>query len=78
MRLASSELAVMRIKNAISADLVFQREGLSFELDTIFAGDLESHVYRRRLLLVAVTEFEDYLGIAYGEAVAEAQLECPA
>ncbi len=80
MHLAQSELAVVRVEDAISADLVLHWQCLGFELDAVLAGDLRPHVHGRSLLLVRVTELEDDLGIANGKAVdigdAPSQNEC--
>ena len=80
VHLAHSELAIVRVEDAISADLIFQRKDLGFELDAILASYLWTHVNRRGLLLVGVTELEDDFRIAYGEAIdvgdAPAQNEC--
>ena len=45
VHLAQSELAVVRVENAIATDLVLQRKGLGFELDAVLAGDLGPHIH---------------------------------
>jgi hypothetical protein len=59
----------VRVENAISSDLIFQRKGLGFELNPVFSCDLGPHVHGRRLLFVWVTELEDDFGIAHREAI---------
>src|SRR5580692_6393074 len=68
VHLAQSELAVVRVEEAISAELVLQWQRLRFELDAVFAGDLGPDIQRGCRLLIRVTELEDNLRIAHGEA----------
>src|SRR5260370_34574140 len=69
MNLAQAELAIMRVQNAVSADLIFQRQRLSFEFDPVFSRDFWPYIQRSRLLLIGMPELEDDLGIAHGKTV---------
>ena len=69
MHLAQSELAVVRVEEAISADLVLQWQRLGFEFDAVLAGDLGPDIQRSCRLLIRVTELEDDFGIAHGKAI---------
>src|SRR5260370_1362836 len=69
MNLAQAELAIVRIENAISADLVFQRQRLGFEFDAIFPGYMGPYIDGRSRLFVGMAKLEDDLGIAHREAV---------
>src|ERR1700742_1414906 len=59
----------MRVEDAISADLVFQRERFGLEFDAVFSGDIWPHIHSSRLLLVRMAVFEDDFRVAYGKAV---------
>jgi hypothetical protein len=80
VHLAQSELAVVRVEEAISADLVLQWQCLRFELDAVLACYLGSHIQRSCRLLIRVTELEDDFRIAHREAIdvgdAPSQNEC--
>ena len=67
MHLAKPELAIVRIENAIGTDLIFERQRLGFEFDTVFARNIRTHIHRRGCLLVGI--FEDDLRIANRETV---------
>src|SRR5580693_9783100 len=69
MHLAQTELAVVRIQDAVAADFVLQRKSFGFELDAVLAGDVWTHIEPGRLLFIRMAELEDYLGIAHGKAV---------
>src|SRR5579863_6014549 len=69
MHLAQSELAVMGIQDAISADLVLQRKSLGLELDTVLTGNLGPHVQCRRLLLVWMTKLKDDFRITHRKTI---------
>src|SRR5215470_11135042 len=69
MNLAQAELAIVRIENAISADLVLQRQRLGFEFDAIFPGDVRPYVDRHGFLFLGMPKLEDDLGVAHREAV---------
>src|SRR5580698_1157260 len=67
--LARTELAVVRIQNAIAAYRVLQRQRLRLELNTIFTGDLRPDVYGGRCSLVGMAVFKDDLRISNGKTV---------
>src|SRR5271165_1887614 len=69
VHLARSELAVVRVKDAISADPVLQREDLGFELDAVDPGNLGTHIHGCRLGFIGVTELEHDFGIAHRKAI---------
>jgi hypothetical protein len=80
VHLAQSELAIVRVEDAISADLVLQRKGLGLELDAVLTGDLAPDIHHSCLLLVRVMELEDDLRITHRKTIDEgntpAQDEC--
>ena len=69
MHLAKPELAIVRIENAIGTDLIFERQRLGLEFDTVFARNIRTHIHRRGCLLVGMPVFEDDLRIANRETV---------
>src|SRR5215471_5000595 len=69
MRLAQRELDIVREQQPVAADLIFERQRLSLELDFVFAGNIRPHVQVRRLLHIRMPELEDDFRIANGEPV---------
>ena len=68
-QLAVAELRVVGEQHPITADLVFQRQGLDLELDPVVAGEAGPYVERSRRLHVRVAELEHDLRVADREVV---------
>src|SRR5579864_8426903 len=69
VHLTQSELAVVRVEDTMSADLVLQGKGLSLELNAVLPGNLGPHVHGHRFLLIWVTELEDDFRITHRKAI---------
>ena len=71
-RLAQRKLHVVREQHTVSADLIFQRQGLRLEFDPVIAGNVRPHVEFSGLLDVRVPELENDFRLARGKAVSVA------
>src|ERR1019366_4505873 len=69
VHLAQSELAIVRIQDAIPANLVLQRQRFGFELDPVLTGDLGTHIHRRGSLLIGMPELEHDFRVAHRKSV---------